>query len=159
MYSLKIDHMKKLKTYVLIISRYFPKTHLRAGEETKFIENIFWWWKIHTIRENYPLWEKRINEVNKGNAVLSLRYWEGKPRHSKQIEFLQLAKAGIEKLEFIDGDFNCMYVNNKHCFSTIETSIAKNDGLSFDDFKNWFADYDLTKPMAIIHFTDFRYCG
>jgi len=32
-----------------------------------------------------------------------------------------------------------------------------NDGLSFDDWLDWFKDYDLTKPMAIIHFTPMRY--
>ena len=27
----------------------------------------------------------------------------------------------------------------------------------YDDFKEWFKGYDLSKPMAIIHFTAFRY--
>jgi hypothetical protein len=35
--------------------------------------------------------------------------------------------------------------------------LAKNDGLSLDDFKAWFKGYDLSKPMSIIHFTTFRY--
>ncbi len=34
--------------------------------------------------------------------------------------------------------------------------IAKNDGLSFEDFCEWFKVRN-KKPMAIIHFTDFRY--
>ena len=32
-----------------------------------------------------------------------------------------------------------------------------NDGLSLDDWFSWFNDYNLSKPMAIIHFTNFRY--
>jgi hypothetical protein len=35
--------------------------------------------------------------------------------------------------------------------------LARNDGLSLPDFKAWFKGYDLSKPMAIIHFTQFRY--
>jgi len=36
-------------------------------------------------------------------------------------------------------------------------TLAKNDGLSLQDFKDWFKGYDFSKPMAIIHFTRFRY--
>ena len=35
--------------------------------------------------------------------------------------------------------------------------IANNDGLSLDDWKEWFKGYDLSQSMAIIHFTKFRY--
>ena len=35
--------------------------------------------------------------------------------------------------------------------------VAHNDGLNFTDWRNWFKNYDHTKPMAIIHFTKFRY--
>jgi hypothetical protein len=37
------------------------------------------------------------------------------------------------------------------------SELAKNDGLSENDFCEWFRKYDLSKPMAIIHFTNFRY--
>ena len=159
-----------MKTYVLLISRYFPATHPRKGEPTFFHAKI---WKglcdnsyylqpkkIHTIRANYDLWKKRIDEVNSGEAVLSLRYWTGRPRHSKQQEFARLGKdsgIGVQKLSFSSQWFNSMLVDGGYCFADIETSIAKNDGLSFDDFEAWFKGYDLSKPMAIIHLTDFRY--
>lgn len=32
-----------------------------------------------------------------------------------------------------------------------------NDGLSEVDWRNWFERYDLTEPLAVIHFTKFRY--
>lgn len=35
--------------------------------------------------------------------------------------------------------------------------LARNDGLSFSDWYHWFRDYDIIKPLAIIHFTKFRY--
>ena len=40
-----------------------------------------------------------------------------------------------------------------------QIKLANNDGLDFDDFVDWFKQYDLTKPMAVIHFTNFRYYG
>jgi len=35
--------------------------------------------------------------------------------------------------------------------------LANNDGLSSDNWREWFKNYDLTKPMAIIQYTKFRY--
>ena len=35
--------------------------------------------------------------------------------------------------------------------------LANNDGLSLQDWREWFKGYDQGKPMAIIHFTDKRY--
>lgn len=152
--------MKKLKTYVLTVSQQFAKTHISAGQFTGFVKKIATGEKKHTIRANYDLWEKRFKEIEAGRAVLSVRVWTGKPYNSKQSEVFRFNHAdgiGIEKLTFSSGQFNSMLVNGKYCFSDIEKSIAQNDGLSFYDFVNWFKGYDLTKPMAIIHFSPFRY--
>lgn len=35
--------------------------------------------------------------------------------------------------------------------------LAKNDGLSLDDWIEWFRSYDISESMAVIHFTSFRY--
>ena len=35
--------------------------------------------------------------------------------------------------------------------------LAQNDGLSEEDFREWFKNYDLSEPLAVIHFTNFRY--
>jgi len=160
------------KTYVLTVSRYFPKTHKRVGEPTYFVEKILstqndyglisknevekYEPKIHTVRANYPLWEKRIEQVQKGGAIISLRFWSGKPYKSKQIEFCQLNKdsgIGIQKLDdptnFVFAPINGIPINWE--------DVAKNDGLSFDDFCEWFKSRQ-KEPMAVIHFTDFRYC-
>lgn len=152
---------KKLTTYVLMVSRTFPNYHPRKGQETHFPHLIqqavdnHGRAKIHTIRGNYDLWKKRIDKVNEGKAVLSLRYWSGKPYHSEQIEFLQLTKAGIQGIRM---DYDYLYtvlVDGKPLGNV--GAIAGNDGLSFNDFEHWFCKADLSKPMAIIHFTDFRY--
>ncbi len=123
--------------------------------------------KIHTIRTNYKLWEKRIREVHEGNAVLSIRQWSGKPYRSKQVTIANLTKndgVGIQPLKiirFIDK------LSNKECVAiyvdgdiknnlTLE-EIAHNDGLSFEDWAAWFKGADTSQDMAIIHFTSFRY--
>lgn len=164
-----------MKTFVLTVSTTFPKTHINAGNETLFLNKIacgvfcsgdcedcdFKWPKRHTIRANYELWEKRAKHINEGRAILSIRYWSDKPYRSKQIELCQLNEIGLQKLSFFDNDINCPYVFEEDGVANYPIygieQIAKNDGLSLSDFKVWFKNYDLSKPMAIIHFTPFRY--
>jgi hypothetical protein len=166
-----------MKTYVLMISRTFPATHQRKGEETFFIEkistalNISWSLfppKLHTIRGNYNLWAKRIKAIQEGKAVLSIRYWSASPYNfkkdgSKQIEFARLDKdsgIGIQKIQFYESDCCCPYVFGKDGISNEPIEVLKlaiNDGLRLPDFKSWFRKYDLSEPMGIIHFTPFRY--
>lgn len=176
----------KIKRYRLGVSTKFPKTHPRAGQSTYFKEQINGSFpyetpdsrrKIHTIRSNYPLWEKRMEEVQAGRAVIELFYWEDKPYRSKQIVFATLDKdsgCGVQELKMVDhGNFTYLKINNpnekphihsdcvdfeqkKSCVHLI-IHLSKNDGLSFQDFKDWFKSYDLSEPMAIIHFTKFRY--
>ena len=160
-----------MRTYVLIVSRIFPKTHKRAGENTEFTDKIacslfctgycsdcdYHKTKIHTIRANYELWEKRIKDVQDGKAVISIRYWSGKPYNSKQIKLHELDKdsgVGVQKIRFPFPNLHCFLIGD---IEHQDMSLSKNDGLSYDDFKEWFKKYDLSKPMAIIQFTDFRY--
>ena len=160
-----------MKTYVITLSRYFPVKHSKAGEPTQFrdafyagmvfnrgSESLYVRPKLHTIRANYPLWEKRIKEVQEGKAFLSVRMWSGKPYWSKQIEIARLTAAngvGIQRLRFLGDNFNGGYIRNGVYPS--DKILAKNDGLSLADWEEWFRDYDLSKPLAIIHFTKFRY--
>ncbi len=144
--------MNKLKCYVLIVSREFPMKHPDVGKKTNFILKIKIQQKIHTIRLNYLLWKKRIDEINAGKAYLSLRYWTGKPYKSKHKEFRKLYEVGIEKIEStILGWFI-----NDHPAKLLTEDLAKNDGLSFAEFAAWFNPIP-DEPLAIIHFTDFRY--
>lgn len=142
--------------FVLSVSRRFPSYHSSAGMETRFIEkNLYTKEKLHTIRTNYDLWEKRINMINKGGAILSLRNWEGRQYYSKQFEFLRLSYVGIQMLTFPTNSLVDSHVDSGFVDSHI---IATNDGLDYCDFENWFSHYDLSKPMAIIHFTGLSYC-
>lgn len=158
--------MKKQLTYVLMVSTSFPKGHLKEGEPTFFSYLIKYRKKLHTIRSNYELWKKRFDNINKGKAVLSLRSWSGKPYNSKQIEIGRFDCShgiGLEKLEWVkvskrleciqDNQFNSFLPN----ISDIK-SLAQNDGLTYPDFRMWFdGKIEPNKPMAIIHFTEFRY--
>ena len=147
-----------MKTYVITLSRYFLAKHSKAGEPTNFKEKFLKGEKVHTIRANYSLWEKRIGEVEDGKAVLSIRQWTGKPYRSKQVEIARLTAAngvGIQRLRFLGDNFNGGYIRNGVYPS--DKILAKNDGLSLADWEEWFRDYDLSKPLAIIHFTKFRY--
>jgi hypothetical protein len=186
--------MKKIKTYRAPLSRVFPATHPRSGQPTQFSEKIgnrltFLLHgyifeetkdgvleKRHTCRGNYPLWEKQINEVVAGEAILVLYEWTDKPYRSKthnifvfyvskakwfvddlrkderykDVSFVCDSGIGVQKLTVTD----CFYADGN---PISESLIAQNDGLSHVDFRYWFKDYDLSKPLAIIHWTDFRY--
>jgi len=143
-----------------MIDNNFPSTHKRKGEQTHFYLKIAEFEKLHTIRGNYKLWKKRFNKIEKGLANLSVREWMGKPYFSKQRELFLLTNddgIGIEKITFSStGIMPVQYINEKLFLKPLNI-LAKNDGLKLNDFEEWFKNYDLSKPMAIIHFTDFRY--
>lgn len=159
---------KGLKTYVITLSRKFPVSHKRAGEQTNFAHLLgnaqfvkddaltYCKHKKHTIRANFPLWEKRIAQIQSGEAFLSVRQWTGKPYQSKQVEIARLTAedgVGIQELRLTDLS-RPTTINGKR----VELpDLAKNDGLSFNDWFHWFRGYDLSKPLAVIHFTKFRY--
>lgn len=145
-----------MKTYVIILSEKFPTKHPRKGQETAFGRSFLNGKKIHTIRGNFPLWEKRIAQIQKGDAVLSVRQWTGKPYQSKQVEIARLTAedgVGIQELKLTDLS-RPTTINGQRIELPL---LAQNDGLSFNDWFNWFIGYDLSKPLAIIHFTKFRY--
>lgn len=151
-----------IKTYILMLSQAFPAKHPRSGYPTGFRDKFLSGEKRHTIRANFPLWAKRIREVQQGEAVISIRQWEGRPYFSKQITIGCLnaeSGVGIQKLTFDNDRDGCISFN----FFDIDghypslTELAANDGLSVDDWKEWFRGYDFSKPMAVIHFGKFRY--
>lgn len=150
-----------MKTYVITLSKTFPKTHKRAGEPTNFRTLFETGVKKHTIRANYPLWKKRMEEVQEGKACLSIRQWSGKPYASKQEEICRLSAdngVGIQYMYYPELMCGTLDKDGKDITKKLSASqLANNDGLSFIDWQDWFKDYDLSQPLAIIHFTKFRY--
>lgn len=148
----------KPKIYVITLSKVFPKTHKRKGEAT-FFEEKFRKQKLHTIRANYDLWKKRFEEIEKGKAVLSVRQWTGTPYRSKQREIACLTDIdgiGIQKLRSFDKDTAYFVGNNGNVLPVPLQELANNDGLSLNEWKGWFEN-NAKLPLAIIHFTKFRY--
>jgi hypothetical protein len=143
--------IKKKKTYVLMVAKTFQKSHPRAGEPTLFPDHILNGKKIHTIRANYDGWKKKVDAINAGEAILSIRTWTGKPYRSKQETILELTEVGIER-SLININFKDVKVGD--IFPNVSI-LSGNDGLSSTDFWNWFPDYQ--KNLALIHFTKFRY--
>lgn len=168
-----------MKRYRIPLSRVFPATHPKKGEHTFFREKIMASLgrheelrqecfqepkpnKLHTIRENVEYWKKRIDEINAGNAVLEVYEWTGKPYNSYAktlFTFDQHSGVGYQDLLFSKSnlDFPIVFNRNDGVLALMPNNIAKNDGLSLEDFKDWFKKSNLEKPKIIIHFTDFRY--
>lgn len=149
-----------------MLSRVFPTTHPKAGQETDFKPKVMaalngmpcYRKKLHTIRANYELWKKRFEEVERGYAVIKLRQWIGRPYRSKTVLIKTLTSKdgiGIQKLTFYTSRIVYPTIDDNYQPTILE--ISSNDGLSKDDWIDWFRGYDLSQPMAIIHFTDFRY--
>lgn len=157
--------MEKKKTYTIVLAVTFPKWHTKKTQCTCFKESVLRGMtpgqassKIHTIRGSYDLWKKRIDEINSGKAVLSIRQWSGQPYRSKQVEILRLEKAGIQKIRSMDDRYVYITDENGKVLPVSLDELSANDGLELTDFLEWFR-YTPTpeSPMAIIHFTAFRY--
>ena len=167
-----------MKHFPLVLSRTFPQWHPRAGRKTFFkskLENAHVVpydpmgenipdgqpsMKLHTIRGNYERWARIFEEINKGAACIELRQWSGVPYRSKQETIAVLTKEdgiGLQKLEF-EHALDIYWCNAVIRNTIVEKwGLALNDGLSYDDWRAWFENADLSEPMAIIHFTKFRY--
>ena len=71
----------------------------------------------------------------------------------------QYSGVRIQKLGFFFDGINIpgIEINDTGILILKTSELAKNDGLSLPDFEEWFEPYDLSKPLAIIHFTNYRY--
>jgi hypothetical protein len=139
--------------------------------------------KFHTIRAINPdakkTWFDKIKEVQEGNAVLVVYEWNEKPYSKDGCTNLFVFGTGAVK-EFIDEllsteryrtaipvidngigvraiKFITESTINANGKLILSEDLARNDGLSEPDFRAWFKGCDLSSPMAIIHFTKFRY--
>lgn len=176
-----------MKTYVLTLSQRFPAKHPKAGHKTYFKTKLVKagiipfdyheytivpdgpQYKFHTIRANYPLWKKRFEQINRGEACLSIRQWTGKPYASKQVEIARLTiedGIGLQQIKY--GETQTRLRTYRNWFVTqangllrvlSEREVANHDGLSEADWVEWFNNpaYDKREYFAIIHFTKFRY--
>ena len=134
---------------VLMVSRTFPRGHYRHQEFTSFKRKILAGEKIHTIRAN-------AKDHYKDGEKLSLRVWTGLPYRSKQLEFLT-ACIRLEAIDIVcnsDMSLTCYVVGG----AVDPEELAKYDGLSLEDFTDWFfPDGPGTFSGDILHFTTMKY--
>lgn len=148
------------KKVILTLCKVFPVTHSRAGEKTGFEQKLKNEIKKHTIRYNAKdVWDKRYNDISKSKKYLSVREWTCRPYNSEQREFARYDKIGLQKITMTysstDEVPQC-WVDGKQVSAY---DLAKNDGLSVEDFTEWFFGCNKGNVFdgVIIHFTDFRY--
>ena len=138
-----------MKTYVLIVSRNFPKKHPAAGESTYFVESILNGTKTTTIRGNYKYWCNIVDQVNAGNAILSIRYWSGKPYASKQVAFAKCINLNT-KVVFITNGINGfeITVDDEYTYYTEQSEIIKHEGFKKSShFYDWFPQEEFSGIM------------
>ena len=148
----------------VIISMYktFPKTHKRAGVNTFFVRSINNGTKIHTIRTGFERWRHNLDKVINGTHIVSLRQWTGVPYRSQQDEITLLTDVGYERISMSCDPYTgkVKAVINGRPYDNVE-QIAKNDGLKWDDFVDYFFGKGAHSARlfqgVIIHFTKFRY--
>lgn len=149
-----------------MVSRVFPAYHPRKGEETNFPQYIAENKKETTVRPNYERWRQKADAINRGDAVLSVRIWTGKPYCSPQKEISELSKIEVQKVHIyqVVKTFPCGWLKDFHVNIFIENSVmplrhafkfAYRDGLSLADFQAWFKKP--AEDMALIHFGNFKY--
>lgn len=154
----------KMKTekakVILLLSKNFPKGHRRAGELTNFHFNMENGKKIHTVRANKEnVWDQRCLDIALGKKYLTVREWTGKPYNSEQKEIARYDRIVIQKIIMTYGDNDAApqcWIDGK---AVPVEEVAMNDGLSVEDFVDWFFGQTNNHFFEgiVIHFTDFRY--
>lgn len=146
-----------------MFSRMFPTTHSRRGEPTRFIEKVMLGEKIHCIRRQHDRWKHLAEKTEKSRYDISLCQWSATPRRSKPHQVgLFSGTIGVQRVQmlyFHETD-NIIITVDGNIDVPVET-MAANEGLSVNDFKEWFFGKNRTGNDeyngCIIHFTKFRY--
>lgn len=153
----------KNKKICITLSRVFPQTHSRRGEPTGFKDKLASGSKMHTIRSNYDLWALNAEKMQRGGYTLSIRQWIDKPYRSKQREIhSQNEPISVQRVRMhYNSKTDNIDVQVEHTLVDTEY-IAKNDGLSLEDFKDWFFgsvrhQEDADFNGVVIHFKTFSY--
>ena len=156
----KVKKDKPLNTYVITVSVNFPKKGNVSPKPTGFKKKILSGDKIHTLRQNYKFWKKRIDKINEGKAILSVRQWSGLPYRSEQVEIKQFkqGEVGYQRVT-VTGWAADVGVHTGDGYNMLSDKkikkLAENDGLTLKQFQDWFKHGAL--DGIIIHFSKLRY--
>lgn len=150
----------------IVVAKAFPTIHKRHGEPTHFASKLVNGEKLHTIRGNYDLWKVNADKMQTGKYVLSVCQWSGLPRRSKQREIYNTDECiGVEHIAImysVDDDRLSVCIEDRYLTTDEIEQLAKNDGTTVEDFKDWFFakqrhKQDATFNGVIVHFTPLRY--
>ncbi len=161
-----------MKVVVTLTKKFFDQ-HPRAGQPTGFADAVKAGTKIHTCRDNYDYWVKKIDTLKDADGILCIREWTGKPYRSPQgtIKETPAAMVAVSKLELTKGKHRVEPYSHsvEYYRATVDgvpvdvETLAHNDGFTNKrDFTAFldplFAKYNTdTITLAIIHFTPYRY--
>ncbi|CAG2532951.1 hypothetical protein MAR621_03145 [Maribacter dokdonensis] len=153
-----------MKKFNITLSKNFLQKHPKEGTPTFFRQSFESGKKKHTIRGNFEYWADIIDQVQKGEAVLQIKEWIDKPYKSKQelIAVLDM-DSGIGYQEIHLTNFHTLQssIDDKyHYIHQDDASIYYNDGLLYEDFRDWFFSLKSQETHfsgIIIHFTSLRY--
>jgi hypothetical protein len=145
---------------VMTFARVFPSYHPRAGQPTYFIEKIYAsladtikGFKIPNNANAYWDWHEYYTTTPKHHTIraghrwkvgdkFSPRVWSGKPYQSKQIVIapdIEVKKTWPIRIDLAD-QYESVYLldENGDSISVDEKQLALNDGLTEQDFYDWF---------------------
>ena len=112
-----------------------------------------------------PYRSKQINLfVFAKNTYKIVNFLRQKFNSQKDSELLIVLKdeveIGVQKLEIENPSkvlAPAIFAEEKDIGLQNYKKIAENDGLTYEDWCEWFRNSDYSEPLAIIHFTKFRY--
>lgn len=138
----------------IMCARIFPKGHPKEGQSTRFVEKI--WAALADMGRtddqvgdfgNYEAdWYAYYNGIPKYHTIRAgrrwkagewfvFKIWSGKPYRSKTISISQPVE--IKKIfDILMTHHGHIYIDGR-LYEQVET-LAKNDGLTGDDFNDWF---------------------
>ena len=144
---------------VLTVSRFYQKGHAREGQPTFFVEKICN--ALGVLKSSaLPVYNtdvamcvgKKKHTIRMGQRWkigddISIRVWSGLPYRSKQIEIAVTKVANIFNFQIIQKETEWeFFINGIKVGSNVHQimqknllpTIAKNDGLTVNDFLSWF---------------------
>ena len=141
----------------LMFSTVFPAYHPRRGEPTEFVEKILGGRKVHTVHENLAYWK-----LHDGKRV-NLCVWSGKPYgNGSSPRVFASAKIRVNEIGFYrkirePQDFGiCFFDCGANPAQIPFAEFAQGDGLTEEDFNNWFPVCNSLAGSACIWLDDVR---
>jgi len=119
----------------ILFSKFYPKTHKRAGEPTGFKDLILASKKLHTIRKG--------NRWAVGDKA-SLRTWAGVPYRSRQEHIADVVIRYTARVEVLPPGHlistPTIVLNGVALDKATTLRLIENDGLTVEDFVSWFSE-------------------